>query len=163
MTGLDIDATLPKRTASHVKPTQNVNDGRTRPMGRGRQEEGATIGMVMKKMKIDPVVGWLVCIEGKERGKDYRIRSEKNFIGRSEKMDICIKGDSAISREKHASISFNPRKSSFRLQPGESRGLVYLNDDEVDMPMELAPHDIIEMGQTKLMFVPFCGERFQWK
>jgi hypothetical protein len=39
---------------------------------------------------------------------------------------------------------------------------VYLNDEEVTVPTELKPYDIIELGQTKLMFVPFCGEHFQW-
>ncbi len=41
---------------------------------------------------VNPVVGWLVCIEGIERGKDYKIISEKNFIGRSEEMHITILG-----------------------------------------------------------------------
>jgi len=39
---------------------------------------------------------------------------------------------------------------------------MHLNDEEVDVPVELKPHDIIELGQTKLMFVPLCGEKFQW-
>ena len=37
-----------------------------------------------------PVVGWLVCIEGPSKGKDYRMIAEKNFIGRSPEMDIRI-------------------------------------------------------------------------
>src|SRR5262249_26846325 len=32
---------------------------------------------------ISPVVGWLVCVEGPDKGRDFRIHSEKNFIGRS--------------------------------------------------------------------------------
>ena len=124
--------------------------------------EGQTVGVFRKKTGIDPVVGWLVCIEGADRGRDYRIRSEKNFIGRSEKMQICIRNDESVSRENHAAVSFNPKKSTFKIHPGDSRGLVYLNDEDVDVPVELKPHDIIELGQTKLMFVPLCGEKFQW-
>ena len=37
---------------------------------------------------INPVTGWLVCIEGPQLGRDYRILSEKNFIGRDEKKEI---------------------------------------------------------------------------
>ena len=78
-------------------------------------------------------------------------------------MDICIRGDDAISRENHAVISFNPRNSSFKLQPGDGRGLVYLNGDDIDVPVSIKPYDLIELGQTKLLFMPFCGEKFQWE
>lgn len=141
-------------------------DEKTRPRGQPapalERDPGATVGVVRKKMGIDPVVGWLVCVEGAERGRDYRIRTERNFIGRDPKMDICIGGDDAISRENHAIISFNPKKSSFLIMPGEGRGIVYLNDEEVATPTELQAYDTIELGQTKLMFIPFCGEKFKW-
>ncbi len=127
------------------------------------QEEGVTIGFYRKTIGIDPVVGWLVCIAGPERGRDYRLHSERNFIGRAEKMDVCLRGDETVSRENHAIISFNPRNLTFKLQPGDGRGLVYLNGEDVDVPMVLRPYDQIELGQTKLMFIPFCGERFQWQ
>src|SRR5690242_13732720 len=46
---------------------------------------GATVrlGMPAAELRGDPVVGWLVCVEGPDRGKDYRLHSEKNFVGRS--------------------------------------------------------------------------------
>lgn len=125
--------------------------------------EGKTVGVFKKKLGIDPVVGWLVAISGPEKGKDYRIISEKNFIGRSDKMDISIPGDESISRENHAVISFNPKNLAFRLFPGDSRGLAYLNDEEVINPVSLTPYDVIEIGQTKLAFIPFCGDQYQWK
>jgi len=126
-------------------------------------EEGVTVGYYRKKIGIDPVVGWLVCIEGEDRGRDYRLHSERNFIGRSEKMDVCIRGDETISRENHAVISFNPRNNAFKLQPGDGRGLVYLNGEDLDVPLPLEPYDVLELGQTRLMFIPFCGERFKWE
>lgn len=125
--------------------------------------EAKTVGVFRKKMGIDPVVGWLVCIDGPDRGRDFRIHSEKNFIGRSDKMDISIPGDESVSRENHATVSFNPKKSLFRIFPGESRGLVYLNEEEVITPIELKAFDVIELGQTKLIFIPFCGENFSWQ
>src|SRR5881394_738435 len=27
----------------------------------------------------EPVVGWLVCVEGPDRGRDFRLHAEKNF------------------------------------------------------------------------------------
>lgn len=131
--------------------------------GQGQGEAGKTVGIFKKKLGMDPVVGWLVAIGGPERGRDFRIVSEKNFIGRSEKMDISLAGDESVSRENHAVVSYNPKNNAFRIYPGESRGLVYLNDDELVTPEELKANDIIELGQSRLMFVPFCGERFEWK
>ncbi len=132
------------------------------PRGEAASGEGKTVGLFRKKLGIDPVVGWLVAVEGPERGNDYRITSERNFIGRAENMDVSIPGDETISRENHAIVSYNPKNNSFRLFPGESRGLVYLNEEEVITPAQLKAYDSIEIGETKLRFVPFCNEHFQW-
>ncbi|WP_207732236.1 FHA domain-containing protein [Heliobacterium chlorum] len=102
-------------------------------------------------------------MEGAELGKDYRLHSEKNFIGRSEKMDVVIRDDETISRENHAIVSYDPKKNSFRLHPGDGRGLVYINGEEVTIPIPIEAYDMIEIGETTLQFVPFCGDRFQWK
>ncbi len=139
-----------------------VARGQAKPAAVVERDPGATVGVVRKRMGVDPVVGWLVCIEGAEKGRDYRIRSERNFVGRDPKMDICIGGDDAISRDNHAVISFNPKKNSYLLSTGDGRGIIYLNEEEVAAPTELKAYDIIEMGQTKLLFVPFCGENFKW-
>jgi hypothetical protein len=125
--------------------------------------DGKTVSLIHKRAGIDPVVGWLVCVEGADRGRDYRIRSEKNFIGRAESMDVAIRGDDTVSRENHAVVSFNPKAKQFKLHPGESRGLVYLNGEEVDQPSLLKAGDHIEVGQTKLLFVPLCGDTFTWE
>lgn len=153
------------RTVAHVPQASPIIPPVQRPVvqgGSAASNDNKTIGIFRKKIGIEPVVGWLVCFDGADRGRDYRIISQRNFIGRSEKMDICISGDETISRDGHAIISYNPKKNSFMLYPGESRGIVYLNDDEVVTASELKPYDIIELGQTKLLFIPFCGEKFQW-
>ncbi|WP_295440593.1 FHA domain-containing protein [uncultured Thiodictyon sp.] len=125
--------------------------------------EGATAAVWNQRPSvIDPVVGWLVCISGPDRGRDYRIHTERNFIGRGPAMDIAIAGDRGISHETHAVLSYNPRRHTFRIAAGESRGLVYVNDEEVAGFVELKPYDQIELGATTLLFVPFCGERFLW-
>lgn len=126
-------------------------------------DRGVTVAMVRKVMGFDPVVGWLVCVKGPEKGRDYRIRSERNSIGRGAEMAICITSDDTISRENHAFITYNPRKFSFRLAPGDGRGMVYLNGEEVDAPMPLMAYDRIELGETHLIFMPLCSEHFHWE
>ena len=111
---------------------------------------------------ISPVVGWLVCVGGPDRGRDFRIHGEKNFIGRGSSMDIVIAGDESVSREKHASVAYDPKKRNFWLMPGEASGLVYLNGQLVNTPTRLNSRDLIEIGKTKLMFWPFCDDKFHW-
>ena len=54
---------------------------------------------------LKPVTGWLVCLEGPSKGRDYRIIAEKNFIGRSPEMDIRILGDNNISYKNQSEKS----------------------------------------------------------
>ena len=124
---------------------------------------GKTVGMMQSQMGFDPVVGWLACVAGPSRGKSYTIRGGVNSIGRSERMDIVITGDLKISSENHAKISYSDKHNRFNLLPGEGRNIVYLNDEEVFTPMPLNAYDLIDFGETKLLFVPLCGERFTWK
>ena len=124
---------------------------------------GKTVGMMQSQMGFDPVVGWLACVEGPSRGKSYTVRGGVNSIGRSERMDIVITGDLKISAENHAKISYSDKHNRFNLLPGEGRNIVYLNDEEVFTPMPLHAYDLIDFGETKLLFVPLCGGKFTWE
>jgi len=163
--GLELTLTRPAAGETKVQPAAGSVHTRaagTPPAGLGR-DAGETRHIWAKRLGgIDPVVGWLVCVEGPDRGRDYRIHSERNYIGRAPTMDIAVTGDAAVSRDNHAVLSYDPRRRNFRLAPGESRGIVYLNDEEVVAATELKPYDRIELGETKLLFVPFCGEQFVW-
>ncbi len=163
---VDIRRTMAKNSqeaGNDIPETQPLQGtGRSTPNAPGRGKGNKTVGIYKRKLGIEPVVGWVVAVTGPEKGQDYRIIAEKNLIGRSETMDIAIKGDESISRESHAIISFNPKKQNFLLYPGDSKRLVYLNDEEVINPEKLNAYDIIEVGETRLVFIPFCGESFQW-
>ncbi len=110
----------------------------------------------------DFVVGWLVCISGPDKGLDYQIKSEKNFIGRSEEMHIQIQGDTSISRRNHAIVSYNPVERNFVLIPGEGRGIIYKNQEAIYTPTALNAYETVDMGKSKFIFVPLCGNYFEW-
>ena len=116
-------------------------------------------GMVEKPA---PVVGWLVCTDGVNKGTDYRLHQGRNFIGRSPEMDVCILGDNTVSRSSHAIVVYDPRSNVYLAQPGSSKELFYVNDKLVLNPVELKTMDLLNIGDTKLMFVPLCGEQFRW-
>ncbi|MBG9795980.1 hypothetical protein ABD76_27525 [Paenibacillus dendritiformis] len=126
------------------------------------EEDEKTMPYLGETTGIDPVTGWLVCIEGPQLGQDYRIRAEKNFIGRSEDMHIRILGDNAISRRNHAVIVYDPKKRNFFLLPGDASGLAYHNNEAVYTPVELAAYDVLQLGRSKFIFIPLCGVHFEW-
>ncbi|WP_438347734.1 FHA domain-containing protein [Paenibacillus sp. FA6] len=138
------------------------------PKGEQRRQASAdteekTMPYLGETVGIHPVTGWLVCIEGPQFGQDYRIMSEKNFIGRAEEMHIRILGDNTISRRNHAVIVYDPKKRNFYLLPGDASGLAYHNNEAVYSPAELAAYDLIQLGNSKFIFLPLCGAHFEWE
>lgn len=125
-------------------------------------DDGRTIAVVHQETGIDPVVGWLVCVSGKEKGRDYRIHSDNNYIGRSEKMDICVRGDETISRENHAVVSYDTIDKIYYFSPGEGRNIVRYNGKAIFQTVELSAYDKVVVGKTELVFVPLCGKEFEW-
>jgi hypothetical protein len=115
-------------------------------------------------VRSDPVVGWLVILDGPGKGNFRPIFSGSNTIGRSLNQRIPIDfGDDAISSEKQAFLVYDGRKRQFQLVPNLERpNLVHLNDSALLANGELKPHDKITMGQTTLLFVPLCGPEFDW-
>ncbi len=122
----------------------------------------ATRAVWAKDSGFDPVVGWLACIDGMNKGRDYRIRSGYNVIGRDTRSQICIAGDTTISRENHAKLFFDPRNATFHVISGEGRSGIYVNGQVVLQSSVLNAYDVLEVGSTKLVFVPLCGDRFRW-
>lgn len=112
--------------------------------------------------KISPITGWLICMNGAERGKDYRLHAGKNFIGRSNSMDVWMVDDKSIARDKHCSVTYDPKGNVFYIS-SEKGNLVYLNGKMLDSPSQLQENDEIIVGKTKLAFVPFCREGRTWE
>lgn len=159
-TGVDSGATMPLGAGmpdSIGSGTMALNYDYNEP-----DDDGRTVALIKDKMGIDPVVGWLVCINGEEKGRDYRIHSDNNFIGRSERMDVCIRGDETISRENHAIISYDMIDKVYYFSPGDGRSIVRYNGKALFQTTELKSHDHIIIGKTELVFVPFCTEDFSW-
>ena len=126
-------------------------------------EEGVkTVSFFSKKIGIEPVVGWLVCVDGPNMGEDYRLKTGSNFIGRSNKMDIIISKDESVSRDKHGEITYEPRMKKYHVHKGEAKQTYYLNDIPIYQPTEIKRNDVLFIGETKLMFFSCCDDVFSW-
>ncbi|MDO4285604.1 MAG: FHA domain-containing protein [Eubacteriales bacterium] len=157
--GKEYEETVPLETKKETTLADLVNSGKRTVFA----DEDKTISLSMTKKGTEPVVGWLVCIKGESEGKSYPLKANKNFIGRASVSDVVIEGDTSVSREKHAVIIYESHARIFIAQPGESRELYYLNGKVVLNNETLKAYDILEIGGTKLLFMPLCGEKFSWE
>jgi hypothetical protein len=108
----------------------------------------------------EPVAGWLVVTVGPLRGQDFKVPVGRSSFGRDASCRIVIAGDPTVSSQQ-GYINYS-RNRRFTLSPGEGSALLYVNGAEVLVPQELQAYDVIEMGSTKMAFIPFCGSRFDW-
>lgn len=156
----DIDVVKKENTSSLEDVIKNANNSTVSSI----TDDQKTIGFFSTGTPdtLEPVVGWLVCIKGKHYGEDFRLITGRNFVGRSPAMEVCLSGDNFISREKHLIIVFEPKQNTFIVQPGDSKELSYLNDNVILQTLELKAYDVLSMGNSKFLFVPFCTEDNNW-
>ena len=113
-------------------------------------------------MNSNPVIGWLVGIKGAHKGRSYEVKQGRNFIGRSTAMDICLSGNSKISRDRHAIITYDPRSKKCFLQPDETRDLIYINDELLFGPMPMKHNDIIVLADEEFVFLALQCDKADW-
>jgi hypothetical protein len=112
----------------------------------------------------DPVVAWLVVIGGPGLGAYRAVFEGNNTIGRSSGQRIPIDfGDESISAEEQAYLRYDSTDRQFLLVPNLAKtNVISVNEMKPTSAVKLAAMDVITMGRTQLVFVPFCGEDFDW-
>ena len=126
---------------------------------------GKTIGfdfVGFENVKTEPTVGWVVATSGEHVGESFTLKTGRNFIGRSADMDVALTKDGSVSRTKHAVILYEPKANIFIVQPGDARELFYLNDQVVLGASQIHAYDVLSIGKTQLVFIPFCSDKFVW-
>jgi hypothetical protein len=112
----------------------------------------------------EPVVGWLVVIGGPGLGAFRPVFEGNNTIGRAASQRVAIDfGDDSISAEEQAYLRYDSSDRTFLFVPNLAKtNVVRVNEDKPTSAVRLRAMDVITMGQTQLVFVPFCGEDFDW-
>lgn len=123
--------------------------------------DARTVGIFRTTKGMDPVVGWLVCIEGPERGRDWRLHAGRNFVGRALQSDVVLADDEQITRQDHCSIVFEPRRAVFALARGQGDG-VLVNGERLQDTRELSGGEVLAMGAGEYVFIPFCTKERVW-
>lgn len=160
----EIDASLGKELGAIMgKSIGGTTEGNNLRNGTEEEDDDKTLAFGFFGITGNaPVAGWLVCMNGEARGNDYRLHAGRNFIGRSTRMDVVLAEDRTIAREKHGSVTYDPKGNSFYVT-GEGGNLMYLNGKLLDTSQKLQESDIVTVGETTLMFIPFCKEERTWE
>tara|TARA_R110002167_G_scaffold92849_5_gene249215 strand:+ start:1463 stop:2170 length:708 start_codon:yes stop_codon:yes gene_type:complete len=169
----DDPATTPAKAPSSAQPTfsQSASALDDMPTIVGKNVKAIVIPDTSNEVTVedpmnDPVAGWLVVVVGPGKGHFLKLGYGQNSIGRSPGERICINfGDSQISRNNHATISYDPRGNQFYIQPGSGTNMTYLDNTPTPVlqPMVLEAYSHISIGESTLRFVPLCGENFSWE
>ena len=160
----EIMATVPLNTAGETVPPEKPEDDmpHTMPAFMAKKTTDNVSGdAVEDDSKF--VVGWLVAIEGPYRGKSFEIHNGYTYIGRLEG-DIVLSQDKLVSSSKNVSTVYDAKNNRFFVRAGDSLNLVYVNGKALiagdNLPIDA--YGSIEVGGTKLLFVPFCSDQFSW-
>jgi hypothetical protein len=128
--------------------------GKTRPEMAATQPEQASAfdphkTVPLAAIKKAPVVGWLVVMDGLQKGEDFRLREGKNALGTAEGSEVTLRDRSVSSR--HASISY--REGKFLITDLDSTNGTFLNQETEPLARtELKDNDLIRVGDTTLKF-----------
>ncbi|MCY4223685.1 MAG: FHA domain-containing protein [Bacteroidetes bacterium] len=118
---------------------------------------------ISSNLPSDPVVGWLVIIDGPGKGVSCQLGSGQNTVGRGMQARVRIDfGDDEISRDSQTIITYDPKHNKYYIQPGMGTNLTYLEGEPVLSPTPLSSGSKIVTGSTTLRFIAFCDEQFTW-
>lgn len=151
---------IDSNAAGQIPPRPLASPKTTILLNRGSQEKVAAEGLL-------PVTGWLVLLNGKNRGRDFRLIQGENRIGRDAGMEVCLDfgpdSDTTVSREAHAIVVYDNHANEFFVERGNSRNLPLLNGKTIRRDQDLQAGDILQVGESQLRFVALCGPDFSWE
>lgn len=155
-----IEVTFPAEEGEHTQEYDAMaEDDLTRGYESAKSEEEHTIGITFSEDG-SPAVGWLVCVSGPEKGRDYRLHAGRNYVGCSWDSDVAV-NDREISKSKHFSIVYDSKNNEFLIVPGEGT-LTYLGDEILKGVQILTERQHIRAGKSEFAFRAFCREGDTW-
>lgn len=137
-----------------------ADESKTVAYGEG-DDDSVTVSYYSAKMSAEPVAGWLVCVSGDDKGRDFRIKAGRNSIGRANSNDIVLRTDPTVARDNHAEIVYDHVSNKTYLINANSTE-VLVNGVVITAPRELHGRETVKLGETLFVFVPFCTGSFSW-
>ena len=153
-------------TIGKTVPVSAGNDiGKTVPVSAGND-----IGKIVPvSVDIDndkqssKIYGWLVSIDGKDCGKDYKITSANCFVGSGRDADISLSGLDSDYKGNLFRICFDKRGGLFYIVPDQGYTDIYIDEEPVYTQRTLDIYTCLEVGKSKYIFVALCSKNFEWE
>ncbi len=158
---------LDDQSVSSEEPQTRIASGGFRPPSSGLHSPQRPLPAGghsnVERTADDPVVGWLVVVDGPGKGAELVVGSGQNSLGRGGSTRIKINfGDDEISRSAHATITYDWKGNRFFLANGMGTNLTYIDGEAVLDPVTLETGSEFTIGRTTLRFVAFCDQSFRW-
>ncbi|MBR5416663.1 MAG: hypothetical protein IK109_01380 [Clostridiales bacterium] len=128
-------------------------------------DPNATVAMTESDMDFIPRVharAFLVGIDGPMTGASYVFQESRAIIGRQKNYEIALFRDNSVSRSPHAILTYNKDALRYAVAPGDVDKKVSVNGAFITEETELKLYDVIGVGQSRLLFIPVCSEKFAW-
>ena len=129
------------------------------------RDPGATVAMTESDMDYLPrihVRAFLICIDGPMTGASFVFQENKAIIGRQKNYEIALFRDPSVSRSPHGVISYTKDTLTYTISKGDPEKKVSVNGTFIEQDTVLKMYDIIGIGQSRLLFLPVCSEKFSW-
>jgi len=158
----------PPPNQGNIGPTEPVNQNSRNDRTMGKTVFAGDLNILPNASKtqiniqqsVRPVVGWLVCVQGDDLGKDFRLHSHFNHVGRGEDQDVRLT-DKSISRQ-HFTVSYDMLNDVYFAEMGRGQTFVYINGQPLGARTILNKGDRIRVGETMLVFIPLDRQCVQW-
>lgn len=170
-----VDILRPEKDSDDVKidkPQKADDDDISKESAETLKKEiskvGKTVGRYVSSTSgetIEPVVGWLIGVKGTYFGQGFPLKTGNNKVGRGNEFHVKLLDDDSISKTCMAIITYDGKGRKFSIRAGESDQLSYLNGEALYDRAMLHGYEEIEFGDSeknKFIFVPLCGEKFDW-
>ena len=129
------------------------------------RDANATVALTESDMDYLPRIharAFLVCIDGPMTGASYVFQESRAVIGRQKNYEIALYRDISVSRSQHAILNYYSDSFRYTVSAGDADKKVSVNGVFIDAETDLKLNDIIGVGQTRLLFIPVCSEKFAW-
>ncbi len=129
------------------------------------RDQGATVAMTESDMDYLPRIharAFLVCVDGPMTGASFVFQENKAIIGRQKNYEIALFRDPSVSRSPHGVIHYDKDTLTYTVSKADPEKKVSVNGTFIEEDTVLNMYDIIGIGQTRLLFMPVCSDKFSW-
>lgn len=157
-----VQASLKDAVAAAMKQKayQERESAAAREQSGGGTEPKFAMNEMMGKNHFLPA-GILVVIDGLQKGMIYVLGNGDNYLYTKDN-NLYVKNEITEQIQPQASVLYDMEQNLFVLRLMDPHSDIQIGKMKLTDSVRLVPYDTILIGQDILLFVPICGDQFQW-